>query len=194
MKITDYLLGYSPPIWTTFVAGVFSVITIFLSLFLIFENLSSYKNPEEQKFLIRVVLMVPCYSVEPAELESFKMEYANARLECNAADERANILASEVIGLEEKALRLRSNELKLERQLENSQAEVSSFNNQKYRDFCGKFDVGLPTGDVSLRPEASCLIMTTELLRSMLYRGADIIRDIEWVIFDEVHYVNDVER
>ncbi|KAG4139744.1 hypothetical protein ERO13_D07G212232v2 [Gossypium hirsutum] len=35
--------------------------------------------------------------------------------------------------------------------------------------------------DVSLRPEASCLIMTTELLRSMLYRGADIIRDIEWV-------------
>nr|KJB79315.1 hypothetical protein B456_013G043600 [Gossypium raimondii] len=37
------------------------------------------------------------------KLESFKMEYANARLECNAADERANILASEVIGLEEKA-------------------------------------------------------------------------------------------
>ncbi|XP_052490227.1 uncharacterized protein LOC128042893 isoform X1 [Gossypium raimondii] len=47
--------------------------------------------------------MIPCYSVESAELESFKMEYANARLECNAADERANILASEVIGLEEKA-------------------------------------------------------------------------------------------
>ncbi|XP_039001988.1 protein BLISTER-like [Hibiscus syriacus] len=65
-----------------------------------------------------------------AEIESFKMEYANARLECNAADERANILASEVIGLEEKALRLRSNELKLERQLENSQAEISSFKNK----------------------------------------------------------------
>ncbi|KAG4142487.1 hypothetical protein ERO13_D06G132966v2 [Gossypium hirsutum] len=56
------------------------------------------------------------------------MEYENARLKCNAADERANILASEVIGLEDKALRLRSNELKLERQLENSQAEISSFN------------------------------------------------------------------
>ena len=28
----------------------------------------------------------------------------------------------------------------------------------------------------------------------MLYKGADIIRDIEWVIFDEVHYVNDAER
>ncbi|PPE01733.1 hypothetical protein GOBAR_DD01233 [Gossypium barbadense] len=73
-------------------------------------------------------------------------------------------------------------------------APIKTISNQKYRDFYAKFDVGLLTGDVSLRPEASCLIMTTELLRSMLYRGADIIRDIEWVIFDEVHYVNDVER
>ncbi|KAJ6691869.1 HELICASE SKI2W [Salix purpurea] len=73
-------------------------------------------------------------------------------------------------------------------------APIKTISNQKYRDFCGKFDVGLLTGDVSVRPEASCLIMTTEILRSMLYRGADIIRDIEWVIFDEVHYVNDVER
>ncbi|TYJ14689.1 hypothetical protein E1A91_A10G133500v1 [Gossypium mustelinum] len=48
-------------------------------------------------------------------------------LECNAADERAKILASEVISLEEKALSLRSNELKLERQLENSDAEISFF-------------------------------------------------------------------
>ncbi|KAA3480546.1 myosin-11-like isoform X3 [Gossypium australe] len=55
------------------------------------------------------------------------MEYTNARLECNAADERAKILASEVVSLEEKALRLRSNELKLERQLENSEAEISFF-------------------------------------------------------------------
>lgn len=61
------------------------------------------------------------------ELESLKGEYTNAQLECNAADERAKLLASEVIGLEEKALRLRSSELKLERQLENSQAEASSF-------------------------------------------------------------------
>ncbi|XP_028758760.1 DExH-box ATP-dependent RNA helicase DExH11 isoform X1 [Neltuma alba] len=73
-------------------------------------------------------------------------------------------------------------------------APIKTISNQKYRDFCGKFDVGLLTGDVTLRPEASCLIMTTEILRSMLYRGADIIRDIEWVIFDEVHYVNDAER
>jgi hypothetical protein len=35
--------------------------------------------------------------------------------------------------------------------------------------------------------------MTTEILRSMLYRGADLIRDLEFVVFDEVHYVNDAE-
>jgi len=60
-------------------------------------------------------------------------------------------------------------------------APIKTISNQKYRDFSGKFDVGLLTGDVSIRPEATCLIMTTEILRSMLYRGADIIRDIEWV-------------
>ena len=57
--------------------------------------------------------------------------------------------------------------------------------------FC--WQVGLLTGDVSIKPESPCLIMTTEILRSMLYKGADIIRDIEWVVFDEVHYVNDAE-
>ncbi|KAL6191917.1 hypothetical protein ACLB2K_038306 [Fragaria x ananassa] len=61
------------------------------------------------------------------ELEAVRNEYANAQLECNAADERSKLLASEVIGLEEKALRLRSSELKLERQLENSKAEISSY-------------------------------------------------------------------
>lgn len=38
------------------------------------------------------------------------------------------------------------------------------------------------------------MIVTTEVLRSMLYKGADLIRDVEWVIFDEVHYINDAER
>lgn len=50
--------------------------------------------------------------------------------------------------------------------------------------------MGLLTGDVSLRPEASCLIMTTEILRSMLYKGADIIRDIEWVHFNILKLAN----
>ena len=71
---------------------------------------------------------------------------------------------------------------------------IKTISNQKFRDFGKQFDVGLLTGDVSIRADAPCLIMTTEILRSMLYRGADLIRDVEWVVFDEVHYVNDAER
>ncbi|TYZ66220.1 hypothetical protein PybrP1_005629 [[Pythium] brassicae (nom. inval.)] len=74
---------------------------------------------------------------------------------------------------------------------------IKALSNQKYRDFRTTFgadNVGLITGDVSINPDASCLVMTTEILRSMLYRGADLIRDIEWVIFDEIHYINDSER
>lgn len=72
---------------------------------------------------------------------------------------------------------------------------IKALSNQKFRDFRQEFkEVGILTGDVQINPEASCLIMTTEILRSMLYRGADLIRDVEFVIFDEVHYVNDLER
>lgn len=74
---------------------------------------------------------------------------------------------------------------------------IKALSNQKFRDFKQTFgaeNVGILTGDVQINPEAPCLIMTTEILRSMLYRGADLIRDVEFVIFDEVHYVNDQER
>lgn len=49
-------------------------------------------------------------------------------------------------------------------------APVKAISNQKFRDLGAKFDVGLLTGDVQIKPEANCLIMTTEVLRSMLYR------------------------
>ncbi|KAG8364652.1 hypothetical protein BUALT_Bualt18G0020000 [Buddleja alternifolia] len=55
---------YSTPIWAILIAGCFSILTLTLSLYLLLEHLSTYKNPEEQKFLIGVILMVPCYSVE----------------------------------------------------------------------------------------------------------------------------------
>ena len=63
---------------------------------------------------------------------------------------------------------------------------IKTISNQKFRDFSEDFDVGLLTGDVAIRADSPCLIMTTEILRSMLYKGADLIRDIEWVVFDEV--------
>lgn len=47
---------------------------------------------------------------------------------------------------------------------------IKSLSNQKYRDFKMKFgDVGVITGDVQLNKEASCIIMTTEVLQQMLY-------------------------
>ena len=72
---------------------------------------------------------------------------------------------------------------------------IKALSNQKYRDFYEEFsDVGLVTGDVTINPTASCLVMTTEILRSMLYRGSEIMREVGWVIFDEIHYMRDKER
>jgi len=71
---------------------------------------------------------------------------------------------------------------------------IKALSNQKYRDFKETFgDVGLITGDFQINQTAQCLIMTTEILRSMLYCGSEVIRDLEYVIFDEVHYINDSE-
>jgi ATP-dependent RNA helicase DOB1 len=55
-------------------------------------------------------------------------------------------------------------------------------------------DVGLMTGDITLNPSATALVMTTEILRSMLYRGSELMREVAWVIYDEVHYMRDSER
>ena len=54
--------------------------------------------------------------------------------------------------------------------------------------------MGLMTGDITINPEATCLVMTTEILRSMLYRGSELMREVAWVIYDEVHYMRDSER
>ncbi|XP_042981258.1 protein LAZ1-like isoform X4 [Carya illinoinensis] len=64
MNTTSYLLGYVAPTWASLVAGSFVLVTLVLSIYLLFEHLSAYKNPEEQKFLIGVILMVPCYAIE----------------------------------------------------------------------------------------------------------------------------------
>ncbi|ETO18511.1 hypothetical protein RFI_18754, partial [Reticulomyxa filosa] len=72
---------------------------------------------------------------------------------------------------------------------------IKALSNQKYRQLHEHFfDVGLMTGDVTINRQAGCLVMTTEILRNMLYRGAEIIREISWVIFDEIHYMKDPVR
>jgi ATP-dependent RNA helicase DOB1 len=76
---------------------------------------------------------------------------------------------------------------------------IKALSNQKFRDLGEAFQgaaasIGLMTGDVTVNPDATCLVMTTEILRSMLYRGADEMREVSWVVFDEVHYLRDKER
>ncbi|CXH79455.1 ATP-dependent RNA helicase, putative [Plasmodium berghei] len=72
---------------------------------------------------------------------------------------------------------------------------IKALSNQKYRDLSEEFkDVGLITGDISINPEASIIVMTTEILRSMLYRGSSLTKEVKWVIFDEIHYMRDRDR
>lgn len=72
---------------------------------------------------------------------------------------------------------------------------IKALSNQKYREFKEEFsDVGLMTGDVTIEPNASCLVMTTEIWRSMQYKGSELTREVAWIIFDEVHYMRDRER
>lgn len=72
---------------------------------------------------------------------------------------------------------------------------IKALSNQKFRDLQEEFqDVGLMTGDITINAEACIIVMTTEILRSMLYRGSEIMREVAWVVFDEVHYMRDSER
>ncbi|VDK34528.1 unnamed protein product [Taenia asiatica] len=73
---------------------------------------------------------------------------------------------------------------------------IKALSNQKFRDFRQTFgdDVGLLTGDIKVATKSSILVMTTEILHNMLCNSADTIRDLEIVIMDEVHYMNDKDR
>ena len=74
---------------------------------------------------------------------------------------------------------------------------IKALSNQKFRDFSkeyGKNNVGILTGDVSINRDASVVIMTTEVLRNILYVDQSEIADVGYVVFDEFHYINDPER
>eukprot|EP00834_Sanchytrium_tribonematis_P001187 NODE_27_length_39007_cov_1.590650.p2 type:complete len:1008 gc:universal NODE_27_length_39007_cov_1.590650:28023-31046(+) len=72
---------------------------------------------------------------------------------------------------------------------------IKALSNQKYQDFKKIFgDVGLLTGDNTINESSSCLVMTTEILRSMFYLGSEVFRETSIIIFDEVHYLRDLER
>lgn len=74
---------------------------------------------------------------------------------------------------------------------------VKALSNQKYRDFrahYGEDKVGIMTGDVTIHPEAALLIMTTEIFRNTLFEAPERLDGFDFVVFDEVHYLDDRER
>ena len=83
---------------------------------------------------------------------------------------------------------------------------TKSLSNQKYAEFTKIFgldgQIGIMTGDIKMNPGAKCIIMTTEILRNILYKNEAnselssflSIDDVGAVIFDEVHYINDPDR
>ena len=74
---------------------------------------------------------------------------------------------------------------------------IKALSNQKHADLCavyGEHRVGLLTGDRSVRGEAPIVVMTTEVLRNMLYEASPTLDGLEAVVLDEVHYLADRAR
>jgi len=74
---------------------------------------------------------------------------------------------------------------------------LKALSNQKFRDFKELFGlekVGLVTGDISINPGAPMLIMTTEIFRNWCISEPEQLERISYVVFDEIHYLDDTER
>ena len=71
---------------------------------------------------------------------------------------------------------------------------MKALSNQKYAELVqayGETEVGLLTGDTNVNPRARVVVMTTEVLRNMIYADSDLLDDLAWVVLDEVHYLAD---
>ena len=74
---------------------------------------------------------------------------------------------------------------------------IKALSNQKFAELTGRYgadQVGLLTGDNSINGEAPIVVMTTEVLRNMLYAGSSTIESLGYVVMDEVHYLADRSR
>ncbi len=76
-------------------------------------------------------------------------------------------------------------------------APIKALCNQKFRDFSNQFgeeNVGLVTGDHSIRRDSKIIVMTTEVLRNMLYTTSGVPEDLYCVVLDEIHFLEDPYR
>lgn len=74
---------------------------------------------------------------------------------------------------------------------------IKALSNQKFTELCAKYGeskIGLLTGDTSINSDAQIVIMTTEVLRNMIYSNSKTIDDLKYVVMDEVHYLADKFR
>lgn len=74
---------------------------------------------------------------------------------------------------------------------------IKALSNQKYHDFVSRYGtdrVGLLTGDNTINGEAPVVIMTTEVLRNMIYAASATLDGLRFVVLDEVHYLQDAYR
>src|SRR4249919_2928076 len=74
---------------------------------------------------------------------------------------------------------------------------IKALSNQKYSDLVRRYgsdNVGLLTGDNSINSEAPIVVMTTEVLRNMLYAASQTLLGLSYVVMDEVHYLADRAR
>ncbi|MCY7413664.1 MAG: DEAD/DEAH box helicase [Salinibacterium sp.] len=73
-------------------------------------------------------------------------------------------------------------------------APMKALSNQKFQELVAEYgtsEVGLLTGDTNLNSRARIVVMTTEVLRNMLYADSDLLRDLSTVVMDEVHFLAD---
>ena len=76
-------------------------------------------------------------------------------------------------------------------------APIKALSNQKFTDLrrvLGDETVGLLTGDHSINADAPVVVMTTEVLRNMVYAGSAALEGLAWVVLDEVHFLADAYR
>ncbi len=75
-------------------------------------------------------------------------------------------------------------------------APIKALNNQKFRDFSAAYPgkIGIKTGDVSLNTSAPILLMTTEIFRNMIFDDPSVLAQVDYVVLDEIHYLDDIER
>lgn len=76
-------------------------------------------------------------------------------------------------------------------------APIKALSNQKFKEFkrlMGPEHVGILTGDIVMNPDAPVLLMTTEIFRNLVHLSPERLQTVAWVIFDEIHYIDDPDR